>query len=83
MFYMLILALLSLLAAIAWFITKPAYDSGLAIMAALSAIGAALILRKKKRVEPRQNQIVSNSSIAVQAGRDAKVGTISGKKHEE
>ena len=83
MIYLTILAALSVICAVAWAIAKPGYDSGFAVLCALSALASALIANRKRHVRQTQQQIVSRSSIGIQTGGDAKVGKISGGKSAE
>jgi hypothetical protein len=62
-------SLLALLLSLVWLIQRPAFDSAVAVVTALSALLSAFFL-KRERKSTAQVQHVSNSSLGIQAGRD-------------
>lgn len=66
---------LALLLAIAWLIHSPAYDSGAACAAAVAALISSFFL-KREQSSAGQTQRVSDSSVGIQAGRDANIRNI-------
>ena len=83
MVYLKILAGIALIVSILWALAKPGYDSGLAVVVSLSALLSLFLAGNKKHGVPRQQQVVSKSSLGVQAGGNVKIGTISRDKHAE
>lgn len=61
--------------ALVWLIQKPAFDSAVALAAALAALLSSFFLGRDRR-DAAQSQNVSDSSVGVQAGRDANTGDI-------
>jgi hypothetical protein len=68
-------SLIAFVVSIVWAVNKPGYDSVVSVAVTLGALLAALIVKNDKH-STGQVQKVSDNSIAVQAGRDAKVGNI-------
>jgi hypothetical protein len=68
-------SLISFVASIVWVIDKPGYDSVVSVIVTLGTLLAALIIKDGKQ-STGQIQKVSGESIAIQAGRDAKIGKI-------
>jgi peptidoglycan/LPS O-acetylase OafA/YrhL len=66
---------LALLASLVWLANKPGLDSGAAVAAAFAAFMSSFFLTREKQ-KRGQAQHVSESSIGIQAGRDANVRDI-------
>jgi hypothetical protein len=60
---------------VVWVINKPGYESASSVAVTLGALLAAFILKNDKQ-PAAQIQNVSDKSVAVQAGQDARVGNI-------
>lgn len=67
---------MAFIGSIAWYISKPDYDSAIAIITSLSAFIATFIYIGKKSQKAPQSQIVAEKGIGIQAGRDIKMGDI-------
>ena len=80
MAYVKLLAAIALIGSIAWVIVDPGFESGLSVVASISALVSAFLVEKRK-ARRTQHQSVSKSSIGVQAGRDVSIGNIGGDKH--
>ena len=65
-------SLLAVLLSSAWLTYKPAFDSAVSLVAALATL-FSLFFFKRKRKPDSQAQHVSESSVGIQAGRDANV----------
>jgi hypothetical protein len=70
------LALVALLASIAWCIAAPGYESAVAIVTSLSALLGAAVGRKRCAQDTMQSQTIRDSAVGVQAGRDVTVSDI-------
>jgi hypothetical protein len=81
MVYLKVLAGTALAISVLWVVSKPGYDSGLAAVVSLSALVGFFVAADKKQRIPQQRQVVSKSSVGVQAGGDINIGTISRDKH--
>jgi hypothetical protein len=68
-------SLIAVVLAMVWVFQKPALDSAVALAAALAALLSSFFLRRERK-EANQMQTVSDSSTAVQAGRDATIRDI-------
>ena len=77
MIYIKILAGISVAVSAAWLISKPDYDSGLALVGGVSALITAFVVDRKRMSRVRQQQQVANSSMGIQAGGDVNVGSVS------
>ena len=66
---------LAMLLALVWLIYKPAFDSAFALATAIAALLTSFFL-KRERKSDGQSQRVSESSVGIQAGRDANVREI-------
>lgn len=65
---------IALLGSIAWVIAEPGFESSLAVVGSLSALGSAFIAEKRKVWHAQQHQTVSQSSVGIQAGGDVSIG---------
>ena len=81
MAYVTILAVVALIASIAWVIAEPGYEPTLAVVGSMSALIAALLVDKKRARRAQQHQSVAKSSVGVQAGGDVTIGCIAGDKN--
>jgi hypothetical protein len=63
---------LAVLLTLAWLFFKPALDSAAALAAAVTALISSFFLKRDEKTE-KQTQRVSDSSVGIQAGRDANV----------
>lgn len=66
---------LALILALAWVISSPDYDSAVACVAAVAALLSSFFLRRGQKSKGQAQQ-VSESSVGIQAGRDANVRDI-------
>lgn len=66
---------LALLVALAWLIHSPAYDSAVACAGAAVAVISSFFLKREEK-PGAQTQHISESSVGIQAGRDANVRDI-------
>lgn len=65
---------LLLLVSAAWVFMDPSFESGIAVIVALSGLVAVYIKEKKAaNVTPVQHQRVSGASSGIQAGRDVNI----------
>lgn len=78
MIYIKFLAVIALIGSIAWVVSYPGFESGLAVVGASAALISAFFVQKSKARQPKQHQSVSKSAIGIQAGGDVSVGDISG-----
>lgn len=69
-----VLAWLALLGSGAWMIASPGFEPALAVVASLSGV-VAVFSRRKSRTAPRQSQVVTGSSVGIQAGGDVSIRT--------
>ncbi len=70
-----LISLIAVLLSLAWVIDKPAFDSGVALAAALAALFSSFFLKRDPKATG-QTQEVSGASVGIQAGRDANVRDI-------
>ncbi|MBL0074833.1 MAG: hypothetical protein IPP41_02435 [Rhodocyclaceae bacterium] len=70
-----LVSLIAVLLSLAWVINKTAFDSGVALAAALAALFSSFFL-KRDSISSGQTQQVSGGSVGIQAGRDANVRDI-------
>lgn len=80
MAYMRLISALAFVAAGAWAIARPAFDSIVAALVCLTTLLGTFVVKKR---QPQQHQSVSNSSVGIQAGRNANVGDIGRGKDAE
>jgi hypothetical protein len=71
-----ILSGMALIGSIAWYISKPDYDSAIAIITSLSASIATISHIGKKSPKSAQSQVVAEKGIGIQAGGDIEIGDI-------
>lgn len=69
----------ALIASLFWCYSRPGYDSGVAVLAAVSVLASSFI-KRKETIALSQTQNVSGKSIAIQAGRDANSNSIEDSK---
>lgn len=82
MFYLKVLAAVSLLGAIAWVVVDPGFEPGLAVVGSASALLALFVADRRKRLaSSQQEQVVSHRSVGIQAGGDINIGS-SERKHD-
>lgn len=65
-------SLVAFVISLAWVLNKPGYDSASSVVIAFGALLASFVVKKDKQAVG-QIQRVSGKSIAVQAGRDARI----------
>ncbi len=70
-----LVSLIAVLLSLTWVINKPAFDSGVALAAALAALLSSFLLPRDSK-SSEQTQRVSRGSVGIQAGRDASVRDI-------
>lgn len=70
------LALVALIASIAWCIAAPGYEPAIAVVTSLSALIGASLVQKRRERDAMQSQTISHNAVGVQAGRDVKIGDI-------
>jgi len=70
-----LVSLIAVLLSLAWVINKLAFDSGVALAAALAALFSSFFLKRNSK-SSGQTQQVSGGSVGIQAGRDANVRDI-------
>jgi hypothetical protein len=75
------LAVVALVASIAWLVSAPGFEPALALVGSLSALVSAFVVEKRSKRHARQHQSVSNSSMGIQAGGDVSIGDINSDKH--
>lgn len=75
MIYLKLLAVLSLLGAMAWVVMEPGFEPGLAVIGSASALFGLIVVGKKNRALESQKQTLSNRSTGIQAGGDVNIGT--------
>ncbi len=76
MAYLKVLAVVSLIGAIAWVVADPGFEPALAVIGSASALlGLFVADRKKKHASSNQEQVVSNKSVGIQAGGDVNIGS--------
>jgi uncharacterized membrane-anchored protein len=62
------------LAALAWAVAAPAYDSIAAVLAGLAALASSFLTKKEK---PSSSQVQNVSSgVGIQSGGDVKIGKL-------
>lgn len=71
-----LLTTFALVGSIAWCITEPGYEPGIAIITSLSALVGALFVNRKKAKRDGQKQVVSENGFGIQAGGDVTTGDI-------
>lgn len=84
MVYVKVLAVIALIASIAWFINDPGFEPGLVIITSISTLIVQFVTekkRKKKKSSNQQAQTVSQSSVGIQAGGNVNIGNIKGNKN--
>lgn len=69
-----ILSLIGLIAAVVWAVSKPGYDSILAVVGAIGTLITSFTMAKK--AIPQQNQVVGENGFGIQAGESIQTGTI-------
>ncbi len=67
---------LAFLGSFAWFISAPSFESAVATVSSLGAFIGAWIGDKRLKQKGRQNQVVENGSVGIQAGGNVNVGKI-------
>ncbi|WP_348255572.1 hypothetical protein [Leptolyngbya sp. ST-U4] len=75
------LAVVALVASIAWLASDPGFEPALALVGSMSALVSAFVVEKRSKRHARQHQSVSNSSMGIQAGGDVSIGDINSDKH--
>lgn len=70
-----LVAVVAAIVCIAWTCFKPGWDSGCAALAAVTALTATFLPASLVK-RGRQAQTIGDGGIGIQAGRDAKIGTI-------
>lgn len=76
MAYLKFLAVIALVASIAWFVVHPGFHPALSALGSLSALVSAFLVEKRNARRARQIQSVSQSSVGVQAGGDVSIGNV-------
>jgi len=74
------LAVVALVASIAWLISAPGFEPALALVGSLTALVSAFVVEKRSKRRTRQHQSVSSSSIGIQSGGDVNIGDINSDK---
>lgn len=74
------LAVVALVASIAWLISAPGFEPALALVGSLTALVSAFVVEKRSKRRARQHQSVSKSSMGIQAGGDVSIGDINSDK---
>jgi hypothetical protein len=72
-----LLAFVAFLASIVWFCAEPGYEPAIAIITSLSTVIGLWLSARQARIKATQAQTVASGGVAVQAGGDAHVGSIS------
>lgn len=70
-----LVSFIAVLLALVWVIDKPAFDSGVALAAALAALFSSFFLKRDPK-STGQTQQVSGASVGIQAGRDVNMRDI-------
>jgi O-antigen ligase len=81
MAYVKILSVIAFIGSLAWFIAKPGYEPGLAVIGSIAALLSAFIVERRNARSFQQDQSVSESSVGIQAGGDISIGTMGRDKH--
>jgi len=81
MVYVKLLAVIAVIASVAWYIAQPGFEPLLSGLASLSALATSFIVEKRNTRRVRQNQSTSQSSIGIQAGRDVSIKNVGGDKN--
>ncbi|NSX07095.1 hypothetical protein HTX81_00700 [Pseudomonas lini] len=77
MFFVKLLAFVAFFASVVWFWADPDYEPGIAIVTSFSTLIGIWISERQSRNKPSQTQTVGVGGVAVQAGGDAHIGSIS------
>ena len=71
-----IISLIALLLSITWVVFSPAFDSAVAAVGSLATLISSFFIKKGHVGKSNQSQKVSDTSIGIQAGRDANVNNL-------
>ncbi len=76
------LAVVALIASIAWLVSDPSFEPALALIGSMSALVSAFVVEKRSKQHARQqHQSVSKSSMGIQAGGNVSIRDINSDKH--
>jgi hypothetical protein len=76
-----LVAIVSMVVSIAWFISDPGFEPALAFAGSISALVSTFVVEKRSIRSAQQHQSVSKSSMGIQAGGDVNIRDINDGKH--